>query len=290
MPSPHDPGRRRLLTILAALTAAGVGGATLRWLLDPGRGQTLEAANTSTTSSVVVTATRQPAESSTAAPDSTSPTEPSSTTTSTTTPTTTTADPIIFIPVICREAWGAQPVAGEMEAHDIERLTVHHTAVPLSSVAAAPEQLRGHQRFHQDTRGWPDLAYHYMIDPGGHVYEGRDVAYRGDTATEYDPSGHFLVCIDGDFDSATPNDAQLSSLVAMLAYGAHAYGLDPSGVAGHRDYAKTSCPGDNLYSVIESGWLASQIRERLLVGIPTPDIICGDKGAQLVNQIESGDA
>lgn len=177
-----------------------------------------------------------------------------------------------------------------MQEHDISLLTVHHSAVPISDARDAPKQVRGHQTFHQQSRGWPDLAYHYVIDPRGFIYQGRDETLRGDTATEYDPAGHFLVCVDGDFNTSTPNDAQIDALVSMLAYGAWAHGVDPSLIAGHRDYASTSCPGDNLYLLVEDGTLRRAVEKRLGEGTPRLELVCGEKGSRLVERIESGDA
>ena len=54
-------------------------------------------------------------------------------------------------------------------------MTVHHTAAVLDSNHKIPARVRQHQRFHIDDRGWPDLAYHFIVDANGHVYEGRPV-------------------------------------------------------------------------------------------------------------------
>jgi hypothetical protein len=161
-----------------------------------------------------------------------------------------------------------------MEPHTIDRLTVHHTAAPISDPADAPTHLRGHQAFHQGDRGWPDIAYHYLIGPDGTVFEGRDPAFRGDTATDYEPGGHLLVCVDGDFDRDEPNDAQLAALVDMLALGAATYQVDPSTIGGHRDFAATSCPGDLLYPVVEDGTLERRVRERLAEATPVLELVC----------------
>ena len=79
--------------------------------------------------------------------------------------------------------------------------------------------MRAHQEFHQTDRGWPDLAYHFAIDRDGNIYEGRSTEFRGDTATSYDPTGHFLVVLEGNFDVETPADPQLQSLTDLLGLG-----------------------------------------------------------------------
>ena len=177
-----------------------------------------------------------------------------------------------------------------MEPHSIVRLTVHHTAAPITDVSKAPRHILAHQTYHQKGKGWADIAYHFLVDPGGNIYQGRDPAVRGDTATNYDPTGHFLVCLDGDFDQADPSEEQLAALVDLLAYGALTYSVDPSTLGGHRDYAGTTCPGANVYSMIEDGTLVKMTRDRLGEGDLKLDLICGEDGELLVEQIETGKA
>jgi len=240
-------------------------------------GEQVEASATATT----LPSTRSPS-STTAAPSTT---VPATTTSSTTASTTTTAAPVPAIPVICRAAWGALPAAGEFTSHQIDQITVHHTAVRLEDNADAPGRVRQHQSYHQSL-GWPDLAYHYMIDADGNGYEGRPVDAVGDTATEYDPTGHLLVCCEGNFDEQGVPQAQYEMLVQMVAWGCREFGVDPASVRGHRDVASTTCPGDNLYAHIASGALADDVA--VLAGDPLQlDLVCGEEAREMVESIET---
>ncbi len=198
--------------------------------------------------------------------------------------TSTTEMPPDALEVICRDAWGALPVVGEFRRHEINQITVHHTAVVLDDNALAPSRIRGHQEFHQG-RGWPDIAYHFIVDASGNIYEGRPVDAVGDTGTDYDPTGHFLVCCEGDFDQQDITDAQYESLVKMLAWGAAEFSVDPAKIHGHRDVAATSCPGDGLYALLADGSIAADV-DAAVVG--RLRVICGDAGAALVSAIEAG--
>lgn len=172
------------------------------------------------------------------------------------------AAPVLAVEVIRRQGWGAREPQGSMQEHRPRRLTLHHTAVALEDDRESPARLRQHQAFHMDDRDhdYPDLAYHFMVDRRGNVFEGRDVRFRGDTATEYDPTGHFLVCCEGDYDSQQPTAAQLQSVAAVFAWAAQEYGIAPESVRGHRDYAETSCPGDTLHRPIRRGRWEVMIR------------------------------
>jgi N-acetyl-anhydromuramyl-L-alanine amidase AmpD len=178
-------------------------------------------------------------------------------------------------------------VTGEFTSHTIENITVHHTAVALTTNSAAPARARQHQSYHQGL-GWPDLAYHYLIDANGHVYEGRPVTAVGDTATDYDPTGHFLVCCEGDFNTQQITPAQYESLVRMLAWGSAEFGVTAGSIQGHRDVASTTCPGDNLYPLIADGTIERDVAALVVSAAPALDVVCGQVAIDIVAAIESG--
>ena len=162
---------------------------------------------------------------------------------------------------------------------------MHHTAVVFGSNTEAPARVRAHQQYHLDS-GWADLAYHYLIDAHGHVYDGRPVEYRGDTFTSYDPTGHFLVVCDGHFDEQAIPDAQLRSLADLLAWASVEYGVSSDTIAGHRDYATTSCPGSDLYEKLPA--VRAIVEERLAAGGVELVSVCGNPGAAKIDSIEVG--
>lgn len=270
--------RRRFLGGLAAGLGLGLGGALAWSRLAEGSPLTVPETTTATLPPGTTTA---PA--TTSSPTTTA----AATTTSTTAATTTTAtpaDPTVSIPVICREAWGALEPIGDFVPHEIEHITVHHTAVLLEDNVEAPARARQHQAYHQ-SRGWPDLAYHFLIDAAGNVYEGRPIDAVGDTGTEYDPTGHFLVCCEGNFDEQDIPPAQYATLVQLVTWGCREFGVAPEAVRGHRDVASTSCPGNNLYSFIADGTLAGAVDPAVAYRLES---VCGDAGAERVAAIEEG--
>jgi hypothetical protein len=169
----------------------------------------------------------------------------------------------LVVPVLSRDAWGAAPARSGGTTHAIERLTVHHSAYVLRTNEDAPAQLRQLQAEHQ-RNGWVDISYHYLIDLEGNVYAGRPSRLAGDTFTTYDPTGHLLVCMLGHFDRQQLGSAQLDSLVATLASGAHTHRVAPNTIAGHNTYeAATACPGRAIDAVLRNGTLRRRT-ERLL--------------------------
>ncbi len=149
-------------------------------------------------------------------------------------------------------------------------MMLHHTAASETGDPAA--QIRGFQAYHQGL-GWPDIAYHFLVDRSGTVYQGRDPGTRGDTATNYDPTGYFLVCLNGNFDVDTPTDAQLEAAARLFAWGSATYGVGTD-VAGHRELASTACPGGNLFAVLQTGRIEQRVADLLGAGGVRLDVSC----------------
>ena len=191
--------------------------------------------------------------------------------------------------MLCRDAWGARAARPGGTPHYPNRLTIHHTAAFLGDNSNSPARLRQHQDYHQDTQGWIDIAYHLSVDRNGNVYELRKPELVGDTATDYDPTGHFLVVCEGNFDEEEVTEAQLDGAALAFAWAAQQFNIATETLAGHRDVsADTTCPGANLYSHLISGDLRSRV-DGLLAGGPV-DLypICGPEASAIVADIESG--
>jgi hypothetical protein len=173
--------------------------------------------------------------------------------------------PAVSLDALPRSAWGADPAdPSQMDTHVIDQLTVHHAGEQWGFTG--PERYRVWQDLHTG-RGWGDVAYHYIIGIDGTVYKARDTAYAGDTSTNYDPAGHFLVVVEGNFDKEQPTQAQLDSLVRVLAWASLQFAVSPSTIGGHRDHAATSCPGGNLYPYIATGDLQRDVEELIAEGV-----------------------
>ncbi|WP_231639705.1 N-acetylmuramoyl-L-alanine amidase [Mycobacterium sp. Marseille-P9652] len=190
--------------------------------------------------------------------------------------------------LLCRDAWGARPARPGGKAHTITRMTLHHEAVVLGDNRNAPGHLRSDQRYHQDDHGWVDIAYHVGVDRDGNIYELRSTAIAGDTATDYDTTGHFLVLCEGDFDQEAVTEAQLQGAALAFAWAAQTFRVASGTLAGHRDLAQTSCPGANLYTHLSSGDLRRRIDALLASGPVNLQRICGSEAAAKVAAIEAG--
>lgn len=200
-----------------------------------------------------------------------------------------TVEPLEVVPglaILPRSAWATDsrpPLGTIADEPDVRFLLVHHSASPNdygpSDVAGI---LQGFHAFHTGAeKGWPDIAYNFLIDRFGVVWEGRagsigpGPAKRGD-ATGGNQGFSQLVCLIGDFTSVPPSKEAQANLVKVLAWLADRHGLDtspgaqaefvslgsnrhPAGttvvtptINGHRSMSLTSCPGDAFFPIVES--------------------------------------
>ncbi|MCP4965631.1 MAG: hypothetical protein GY926_10375 [bacterium] len=159
------------------------------------------------------------------------------------------------VDVVSRESWGAKPAADGLRPHSIQQITIHHSDDTTSTTG--PALYRIWQGWHQSL-GWPDVAYHFIVGRDGTVFEGRPDWAAGDTATEYDPHGHFLIVVEGDYNSDIPSPQQLETLAQMVAWASTTFDVPIDTISGHRDHAATSCPGENLYHRVHDGTITER--------------------------------
>lgn len=191
--------------------------------------------------------------------------------------------------LLCRDAWGARPPRPGGRPHIITRMTIHHTAVVLCDNSNSPARLRQHQRYHQDDHGWIDIAYHMSVDRNGNLYQLRDTHIAGDTATDYDTTGHFLVVCEGDFDQEQVTEAQLQGAALAFAWAADTFKISSATLASHQEVTPTTaCPGANLEAHLVSGDLKRRIDEMIATGPVNLRTVCGTEGAAIVAAIEAG--
>ena len=164
---------------------------------------------------------------------------------------------VVDVPIVSRSEWGARDPVLPMREHRIERITIHHTATKQNPSRSLADKLRGLQAFSQrdDSLGdgrrkpaWADVPYHYYIAVDGSVGEARSWRYVGDSNTPYDPTGHLLIVVEGNFEDEQLTDAQRRALESLVPAFARRFGVPSARLGAHKDYASTRCPGQNLYA------------------------------------------
>ncbi|MBM3415997.1 MAG: N-acetylmuramoyl-L-alanine amidase [Bacteroidetes bacterium] len=168
------------------------------------------------------------------------------------------------VSIIPRTEWKAAAPRSYAK-HDLVRITVHHEGTRLLPTDDAARKIKGIQTWGMGPdRNWADVPYHFLIAPDGKIYEGRDVYTAGETNTEYDPTGHLLICCLGNYEEQEVPEEQLTSLIRMIAWCSKTYKIPVETLATHRDYSRqTSCPGKNLYLYFTNGYINKEVKKLL---------------------------
>ena len=183
------------------------------------------------------------------------------------------ATPVVY----SRAQWGADESwrdgaprynSSVLQAH------VHHTATANGYAQAdVPAMIRSMYKYHTHSLGWSDIAYNFLVDNYGTIWEGRyggiDQPVRGAHTLGFNNSSTGFSMI-GNYESVQPSTAMLGSLAQLAAWKLAMHGCDPQGwvqvtsegsdkfpsgkvvslpvIDGHRDTNDTACPGANVYA------------------------------------------
>jgi hypothetical protein len=152
--------------------------------------------------------------------------------------------------LITQEEWGGTDSIDASLEHEISYITIHHGGEIFPDDKNTVSYLRGLQSWSRSDRKWNDIPYHYIVARDGKIYEGRPLNYRGDTNTTYDPTGHALIVLLGNFEEQEVNPEQIESLKVVTAYLADQESVPAKMIQTHKDYAETLCPGKKLYDYL----------------------------------------
>jgi hypothetical protein len=166
---------------------------------------------------------------------------------------------------ISRSGWGAKaPLTRPtvLLASRVDTIVYHYTAANADEQADhknCAQRVRGVQAFHQNVRGWNDIAYNFLVCKHGYIYEGRGIEHK--SAATGKENGHTLaVCFLGD-DTVGRDDVTVKGRAALVEITRWIRQRRPaaSNYKGHRDFMSTSCPGNELYNYIHGKVFAAQV-------------------------------
>jgi len=156
--------------------------------------------------------------------------------------------------VLPRSSWRARDAVARRltpATGGYSRITIHHTAdLPGArfdgSLGDSVGALRLVQRNHMDNREYGDIGYHFLIDPAGRIFEGRDLSWQGAHAGGINNRNNLGICLLGNFERTQPTPAALDSLTRLLGELRTTHHIPASAVFGHRHWKSTLCPGAHL--------------------------------------------
>lgn len=131
------------------------------------------------------------------------------------------------------------------------RITIHHSGTePVVATArtAVSREISGIVHAHRNKR-FGDIAYHFVVDYAGRVWEGRSLAYAGAHVMSAN-QGNIGILVLGNFEKQRPSTAQLGSMRNLVDILRTTCNIRRSKVFGHRDLSPSMCPGQRLYPYV----------------------------------------
>ncbi len=160
------------------------------------------------------------------------------------------------IAVVPRSAWTREGARTQYTnpLGTVTRITIHHegstvfTATAQEDVARRLASIRAshlQRKAKRTGQPWADIGYHYAIDPGGRVWEGRSLQYQGAHVDQQNEQNLGIVML-GNYDRQSPNRAQIAALDAFVADQMRRYHVRLNRVYTHQELDSTACPGSAL--------------------------------------------
>ena len=127
-------------------------------------------------------------------------------------------------------------------------IVVHHTASDVGN-------LEYYRKLHMEERGWPDIAYHFIINNGsantamGEIEEStlwQERKNHYSTRISYINYFGIAVVLVGNFEKHAVPNLQREATVNLLLRLSQEYGIPPERIVGHRELQRTACPGKHL--------------------------------------------
>lgn len=196
-----------------------------------------------------------------------------------------------------RASWGADESLkngnGPDITQDVRFSIVHHIGGGYwgpgeieAGCEQADDKIRSIYAYHTNSRGYDDIAYNFVVDPCGNVWEGRGggitEAVQGAHAAGFNEGSVGVLAL-GTFSGDTPDPVtpeMVSAMERLLAWKLDLHHVDPDGVSSeiaggggssryndgdivdvpvlsaHQVTNSTTCPGDVLMSELFDGALA----------------------------------
>jgi peptidoglycan hydrolase-like protein with peptidoglycan-binding domain len=182
--------------------------------------------------------------------------------------------------IITRKQWGADESLRGATTYNttVKAITIHHTASSNDYTAAtAAAQIRGIYAYDTKGLGWSDIAYNFLVDKFGRIYEGRagsiTKAVRGAHAMGFNTNTMGIAAL-GNYQTTAAPAVMVDSLAKVAGWKLSQFGVDPSAttkltsaggigakfatgavatlqtINAHQNTSYTLCPGKNLFPLM----------------------------------------
>lgn len=148
----------------------------------------------------------------------------------------------------------------------IRRVTIHHSAMYFREThsRAAASQIARIQREHMGNRDYGDIGYHFLIDPSGRIWEGRQLRHQGAHSGGPNNIGNIGICVLGNFvrksSGQGPSASQIRSMEQLVVQLMRHYRFGGEALYCHSDFKNTQCPGPRMQPIVKQ--FAARLRSQ----------------------------
>ncbi|GAA4717140.1 hypothetical protein GCM10025782_12790 [Pedococcus ginsenosidimutans] len=184
--------------------------------------------------------------------------------------------------IITRAQWGAdESLRGSKTlSSTVKAIVIHHTAGTNDyTPETAAAQVRGIYAYDTQGLGWADIAYNFLVDKWGRVYEGRAGSItqpvRGAHAMGFNTDTMGISAI-GNYETATAPAVMVDAIAKVAGWKLSQYGVSPTAttrltsqggtgakyaagvtvtlptINAHQNTSYTLCPGKYLYPQMDT--------------------------------------
>jgi len=155
--------------------------------------------------------------------------------------------------LISRSEWGAtSPRHQTPMSRTPKGIALHWVGTPISPDRAPAEITQSIQRYHQQTKGWSDIAYQELIGLDGTALAGRGFGIRSAAnGNRWLNRRYGAICLLMG-PGQDPTDAMINETRNRIEAWRNRY-PKATEIVGHGDLKQTTCPGDAIIELIRRG-------------------------------------
>lgn len=163
--------------------------------------------------------------------------------------------------IVTRTEWGARPARGRSTFSKAPNgVFLHYTAAEwdrTDSPKDSYDRVRRIEAFHMGpSRGWNSIAYSFLYDRHGQIFEGRGWGVQGAHTVGFNSTAHAFCFLGTDKEGRDDLTDDGRAAVSWLIREAFRRYPEGKRVRGHGDVNPTACPGAELRAFIATrGWL-----------------------------------
>lgn len=152
--------------------------------------------------------------------------------------------------IISRAEWGATPSRDSPELKKWLGWVFHWRDKTKVGSKHGKVLMQAAERYHEQSKGWRDIAYHIGIDRHGNIFQGRDLGRQGAATFGQNRNTMAIVFLFGEGELTAP---AIEAARWVIHEHGPTNGFEAKIAGPHSKFRSTQCPGDQIRNALASG-------------------------------------